>query len=465
MSTLPGAIVPTLASFACLFSKRVFERAQLLVVGAILTPGARTVAAILRTMGLAHERHFQNYHRVLSRDVWSARKAAGILLKLIVAALLAADAPVVIDVDETLERRRGARIAKKSIWHDPVRSSRSISVLSEGLRWVVMAVSVRVPWAERVWALPFFTVLTQSAAYDESVGRHHKVVHVLVEQMLAQLRRWLPNRRIVLVGDGAYCVADLLAWCAKRGICLVTRLRWDAALYAPPPARAAHQKGRPRLVGERLPKLRQVLDDSSTAWTQAEIADWYGGSGRVVEYCTGAALWKSAGKPPVAIRWVIVRDPAPGAKSDPVVLVCTDADETRAAASPQQIIGWFAHRWQIESTFRECRAHLGVETQRQWSDDAIERTTPVLLGLFSLVTLMAHHLQSSCGRLPMQQEAAWYDKKQPTFSDALAFVRQHLWQAKLSPEDIFDRSLSDYDLKQIRAETVRVLSQALARAV
>ena len=457
MSTLPGVIVPALEAFACLFSKRVFRRARLLLVGAILTPGARTVAAVLRTMGLSQERHFQNYHRVLSRDVWSSRRAAAVLLRLIVFAF-APSGPVVLNVDETLERRRGAKIAKKSLWHDPVRSSRSISVFSEGLRWLVMAVSVRVPWAQRVWALPFFTILMHSPDRDDAQNRHHKSLAILVLQMLAQVRRWLPGRDLVVVGDGSYAVVDLLGWCKKRGITMVTRLRWDACLYTPPPARPPGKRGRPAQVGMRLPKLREVLHDGKTAWNEVEIADWYGGKARRMECCTATALWKTSGSRPVSVRWVIVRDPAPGARCDPVALVCTDEN-----AACEQIIGWFVHRWQIENSFRECRAHLGVETQRQWSGPAIERTTPALFGLFSLVTLMAHHLQVSDG-IPIFQSAAWYDKKQATFSDALAFVRQHLWHERLSEEIISGGSDCTIDIQKIQTEALRLLAQALERA-
>ena len=457
--TLPRAIMPIVSAFAYLFDRRVFAHVETLLVGAILTPGRRTVAAVLRTMGLSQERHFQNFHRVLSRDAWSARKAAGIVLRMIVDAF-APEGPLVIDVDETLERRRGAKIAKKSLWHDPVRSSRSISVFSEGLRWLVMAASVYVPLAGRVWALPFFSVLMSGPKHDEKTGRHHKSLHIWVIQMLAQVQRWLPGRKIVLVGDGSYAVIELLHWCREHLVSLVTRLRWDAALYEAPPERKAGQRGRPAQVGARLPKLSQVRDDPKTVWSELVIPDWYGGKPRAMEYVTGVGLWKSNGSPAVPIRWVIVRDPAPGIRCDPVALVCTDQE-----ATVEQIVGWFVHRWQIENTFRECRAHLGIETQRQWSDAAIERTTPALLGLFSLVSVMAHRLQEA-GKddVCLKQETAWYTKERPTFSDALTFVRKEIWQARIDPQTIFRMSPNESDTRKIAEETIRMLANALARA-
>jgi hypothetical protein len=135
------------------------------------------------------------------------------------------------------------------------------------------------------------------------------------------------------------------------------------------------------------------------------------------------ALWYHGGIPPVAIRWVLIRDPQ--GKFAPQALLSTDQ-----TTDPAQIIAWFVLRWQVEVTFHEVRTHLGVETQRQWSDLAILRTTPALLGLFSLVTLFAHHL---IGEQPLPvRQAVWYTKALPTFADTLAFVRKQLWPMTLS---------------------------------
>jgi hypothetical protein len=176
--------------------------------------------------------------------------------------------------------------------------------------------------------------------------------------------------------------------------------------------------GRPRLVGKRLPSLQQVLTHRRTVWQRLKVQNWYGEGQRWVEVTSATAVWYHTGLPPVPIRWVLVRDPK--GKFETRALLCTQLDQ-----QPRQILQWFLWRWQVEVSFQEVRAHLGVETQRQWSDLAIQRTTPVLLASFSIITLLAHQLAHS-GKLPVRQ-AAWYAKIQPTFSDAIALVREQLW--------------------------------------
>lgn len=418
MLTLPKEIVSVLEAFAPLFSKPAFRLARVLVVGTILAIGRRTVTAALRAMGLEDECHFQNYHRLLNRARWSSRKAARILLNLLIAAF-AGDGPILLGGDETLERRRGDKIAKKGIYRDAVRSSKSCFVKSSGLRWVCLMLLCPIPWAKRVWALPFLSALAPSERYDEQHDRRHKKITDWMRQMLAQVRRWLPERLLIFVADGGYAALGLLAWCVCHRITVVTRLRLDAALYEPAPPHKPGQKGRPRKKGKRLPALQQVADDPKATWQTITLTQWYGQVQRTIEICSGCAVWFHGGQPPVAIRWVLVRDP--NRKFATQALLCTDP-----TASPEQILAWFVQRWQVETTFQEVRTHLGVETQRQWNDQAIERTTPALLGLFSVVTLIADQLQQ-VGRLPVRQ-AAWYVKPTPTFVDALAAVRHALWQ-------------------------------------
>jgi hypothetical protein len=205
----------------------------------------------------------------------------------------------------------------------------------------------------------------------------------------------------------------------KQPVCMITRFRLDAALYKPAPPRRPHQIGRPRVKGTRLPTLAQVAANPKTVWQRVTIPLWYGEGRRKIEIVSGTAVWRHSGQPVVPIRWVLIRDPKGKFKTQ--ALLCTDL-----MVKPVQIVKWFVLRWQLEVTFHEVREHLGVETQRQWSDQAILRTTPALLGLFSLVTLLAHqHVRR--GRLPIRQ-AAWYIKTRPTFSDALAVVREHVWQ-------------------------------------
>ncbi len=424
MLHLPRPIISVLRPFRSLFRERTWEHAKVLLVGTILTPGQRTVSAALRVMDLSHEPHFQNYHRVLNRATWSSRTLSHLLLLLLLRAFVPDDAPVVVGSDETIERRRGAKIAAKGIYRDPVRSSKAHFVKTSGLRWVSMQLLAPIPWVGRVWALPFLTVLAPSERYHATWGKRHKKVHDWGRQLIYQLRRWLPYRPLVVVADSTYAVIELLAACQRLAfpVTMVTRLRLDAALYDPAPPRDPGTTGRPRVKGARQPTLAQRLVDPQTEWQLVPVR-WYGGSRREIEVATGTAVWYHSGLPPVPIRWVLIRDPKGRFESQ--ALLGPDQEATAV-----EIVEWFVLRWQLEVTFHEVRTHLGVETQRQWSARAIERTTPALLGLFSLVTLFAHEWLRGT-RLPLRQ-AAWYPKTAPTFADTLAFVRQQLWPTVLS---------------------------------
>ena len=451
MLTLPETYCTPISKFARIFSKRVWRHAQVLLIGAILAPGKRTVTSALHVMGLSDEQHFQNYHRVLSRAVWSSLEVSRILLMLLVNTFVP-KGPVVMGIDETIERRRGAKIKAKGIYRDPVRSSRSHFVKTSGLRWLSTMLLVPIPWVKRVWALPFLTALAPSARYYESKARGHKKLTDWARQMLLQVRRWLPERALVVVADSSFAAILLLERLRRlpNPICMVTRLRLDAALYKPAPTRKPGKKGRPRLKGARLPTLEHILGDKKTVWKKVTIRDWYGEKRRQIEIVSRTAVWYHSGKPPLPIRWVLIRDPKGKFRSQ--ALLCTDLN-----VDAVQIVKWFVMRWRLEVTFREVRTHLGVETQRQWSDWAIARTTPALLGLFSLVTLLAH-CSTRRGKLPIRQ-AAWYDKPLPTFSDALAIVRYQLWQAM-----IFHTSVSEADMQKVPPVLLKRFTDALCYA-
>jgi hypothetical protein len=353
---LPADMVALLAPFAPLFSRPVWRPVQTLLVGAILSPGQRTVSSALRAVGLRHVRTFQAYHRVLNRAIWSSRSASRILLGLLVATFVP-PGPLVLGIDETIERRRGKQIAAAGIYRDPVRSSHSHFVKVRGLRWVCLMLLVPVPWATRVWALPFLTVLAPSERAAQRQRRRYNSLTTWARQRIRQVHRWQPDRSLVVVGDRTYAALELLD--AVRSVAtVVTRLRLDARLFAPPPPRLPHQKGRPRLVGARLPNLTHHLQDAKAVWTALMVSHWYGERDRPVEVLSQTAMWYSTGFPPVPIRWVLIRDPQGTFRTQ--ALLCTDLD-----AEPLQILAWFVRRWQVEVTFHEVRTHLGVETQRE----------------------------------------------------------------------------------------------------
>jgi hypothetical protein len=350
MLTWPIEFISVIVTFMPLFSKPVWEHVKVLLAGAILAPGNRTVTAALRVMGLSQEKNFQTYHRVLNRAVWSALAGSRLLLKLLLA-IFVPSGVVVCGLNDTIERRRGKRIKAKGIYRDPVRSSHSHFVKTSGLRWLCCMLLAEVRWAGRIWALPFLTVLSPSERFYQERRRQHQTLIERAWQIIQVIKRWLPDRAVVFVADSSFAVIELLHRVSHLiGASLITRLRLDAALYDPAPARTPGQKGRPRLKGQRRPSLKTVLTDPATVWTKLTIANWYGGSRREVEVTSDTAIWYHTGLPPVAIRWLLIRDPL--GEFEPQALLSTTLSHT-----PKQMLSWFVRRWTMEVTLEEARAH------------------------------------------------------------------------------------------------------------
>jgi DDE superfamily endonuclease len=437
MPSLPAEMIMVLAPFAQLFSEPVWRYAQVLVVGAILAPGKRTVSSCLRVMGLTRETHFTNYHRVLNRARWATRQAGKILLGLLVKAFVPPGATIVLGADDKA----------KGCYRDAVRSSKKHVVKCFGLKWVSMMLLVPVPWAQRVWALPFLTVLCWPPKARHK--RRHKSSVDRVRQMMKQVRRWLPERLLVLVVDGGFAAVALALACTASEVVMVSRMRLDAALYHPPEPHPAGKRGRKPTKGPRQRSLKVWAARSDTPW-ESVVVNWYHGERKALQVFSRTALWYTSGWAPVAIRFVLVRDPE-GRLSD-AAFFCTDLQ-----ATPTQILEWVVMRWSVEVTFEEARTHLGLETQRQWSENAIARTTPVLLGLFSLVTLLALRLCPT-GHIPVET-SAWYQKSTATFVDCLTVARRHLWRARY-----LNKSARHADLVQLSREAFECLLHDLPLA-
>jgi hypothetical protein len=400
-------------------------------------------------MGLHNRVSYNQYHHVLSRAVWSPMALAQTLLWLLLDTFCISGEPLIFGIDETIERRWGHKIRARGIYRDAVRSSGSHFVKASGLRWISVMLLTSIPWAGRVWALPILTVLAPSERYYQHLQRQPKTLLARALQLMKVLKRWLPGRDIVVVGDGNYAALDFLSGCQHIGVTVITRLRLDAALYDPAPPYSG--RGRPRKKGARQPNLEARLQDVNTLWHTVALT-WYGGQRRQMQIATGTAWWFHNGKPAVPIRWVLVRDPS--GKHDTIALLCTD-DQREA----RWIVQIFIKRWQVEVTFEEARRHLGVGSQRQWADAAIARTTPVLLGLFSWVTLVVMYFHRSGTSIPIRQ-SRWYVKDRPTFGDALAVVRWHLWQQR----ETFRMSSQDDDLVKVPRKYLDTLVQAVCYA-
>jgi hypothetical protein len=416
MFTLPFDVLHVLVCFAPLCSKRVWEHATVLLIGAMLAPGKRTVTSALHVMGLRYATHFQNDHRVLNRAVWARLSASRLLLGVLVAAL-APTGRLVRGRDDHIERRRGEKRTAQGISRDPVRSSRSHFVNARGLRWLRVMRLGPIPWANSVWALPFLPALCPSERSHQERGRRHTTLTDRARQRRRLGKRWQPPRALGVVADRSFAALEWLQ-AVRDAVTVVTRLRLDAARDTPAPERQPGQMGRPRTQGKRLPTLTHLLSAPQTVWRPVTIQHGYGQGPRGVETTTGTGVWEHTGLPAVPIRWVLVR--APQGKCDAQAFRCT-----ALSVEAPQVLAWFVQRWQVEGTFEAARAHLGVEPQRQWSDKAIARPTPSVLGLYSLSTLLARQILQAKQR--PRRPAAWYAKKPATFSDTLAWVRRHVW--------------------------------------
>jgi len=444
----PPEFSEIISVFSPLFSKKVFERAGQLLLGTLLTRGKRTICGVLRTLGLKDIKNWDLYHRVLSRAKWSPLLCAQKILQMLIKHF-AGTSTLVFGMDETIERRWGPKIKARGIYRDAVRSSKNHFVKCSGLRWVCTMLLTPIPWANRVWALPFLSVLAPSERFHQNCGKRHKTLSDWARQICMLLHRWLPDFELIMLGDGSYSVMELLA-STRNYLTWITRFRLDAALFDFPPPYHKGQQGRPPLKGEKLPAPQSYLDNSDTSWQQVRFSKWYGEQNKLMEITSGTALWYRGGKPIVPLKWVLVRDPE--AKHDPICIQATNLN-----LEPFKIVEHYIKRWQVEVTFEEVRAHLGVETQRQWADLSILRTTPVLMALFSIITLWANFLNHK--QLLTAFQTAWYYKPYPTFSDAVAAVRYRTWQFQLSLQ-----SFKNQDRKEIEQLFFNHLAFMAARA-
>ena len=438
-------IITMLEPFRCLFTAPTWKKLLTLLRGTLLARGRRTVTAALWHTGHEQDPNFSTFHQVLNRARWSPLQASRHLLGCIMETFGQAGGTLDIVIDETLERRWGSKIHKRGHYRDSALSSHERSVSSPGLRWIVLAVVVSVPWTKQRWALPFLCVLATTPEVSAQLGLRHKTLGMRAQQVVSLLRRWLPSVPMKLLGDRAYSILELGLHCRRQHITLIAPFRLDSMIHQPAPVRDSHTIGRPCVVGPRLPSLDHVLHDPDTTWACLTL-EWYGEGQRTLELCTGTAWWYRFGSTPLPIRWVLTRDPA--GKRPPKALFSTDQ-----TLSAEEIVYDFMKRWSLETTFEESRAYLGIETQRQWSDRAIERTTPLLFGLYSLVTLFGSALAPD-GHPPLQR-ARWYPKSVATFSDILALVRRHLWG-----NFVFPTSRSDPNVVLWPRSTLQQLAHA-----
>lgn len=424
MIELPSRFQETISTFSFAFRKDVYRKFEILLLGAIICPGSRTICNLLRSVGLRWEKNFSKYHRFLNRDKWSAKALSAVLLGLLIDAFIAADEPLVFGLDDTIERRWGRKISKRGIYRDPVRSSKSHFVKCSGLRWLSLMLLTRLPWLEKgvCWALPVLTVLCPSERFYTQQGKQPKKLTDWAAQIISWLSRQCGglNRAVFLTGDGSFATIKLFMHAQKCDVGIIARMKLNSRLYDLPPTEYPKNKRGPKPpVGERLQSMKKRIEEEHTQWESIVFSEWYGNRDKEMLMTSGIAIWRKSNTELVKIKWVLLKDPE--GKLDPVLLGCTDC-----STEGKNIVRFFVRRWRVEVTFAEVRRHLGVETQRQHADLAIERATPCLMALFSVVCLLTNVLHQHQQIEP--NHTAWYTKKGVTFSDALAAVRLEIFQ-------------------------------------
>lgn len=420
MFTIANDPLPVFPLFESAFTTTAtFLRAKLLGVAAILTTGRRTVSNLLRTVAGLTQGDPSSYHRVLSLAQWSGLTLASLLARFILRHF-GPQGRVRLVGDDTVTEHPGRKVHGKARHRDPVRSSHSYTAWRWGHKWVVLAVLVRFPFASRPWALPVLVALYRSPQDNHKRGRPHRTPAQLLQLLLRLLLRWFPDRQFLFAGDQNYGSHEMamLASQTQGRLHGVSKFYPNANLYEPPPAYSGN--GRPRVKGRKLPTPQEVV---ATAERSRLNVAWYGDGRRDVEVVTGSGHWYKAGEGLVPVRWVFVHD-----------LTGTHRDEyfysTDVTLTAPEIIEAYTGRWNIETTFEDSRAYLGLESTRGRCARTVSRAEPCLLGLYSVVALLY-------GLLPPEEQeqgaVAWEGKATVTFSDAITAVRRWLWTQWVFP--------------------------------
>ena len=488
MFVLPPAAEPLIRSFAGAFTRPSFARFSLLLAGAIVTFGRRTVSRVLWTLGpagaTAAAGHPSSFHRFFSHARWNPWPLGRILATAVIG-LLPADAPILLAVDDTVFGHRGRTVYGKGCHRDAVRSPHDPDrvVKKWGHKWVVLAVLVPLPFAtRRRWALPVLCALYRVPRVDEAEGRRHKTPCDLARGLVSALLHWFPERRFVLLGDGGFASHDLAWFCSRHRdrLTLIARGRGDLNLHAlsdddaKEPCRQT--LWRRRTGRSRAPRCRKGPKLPSPARTVAAArrgrglapgggvlptADvrWYGQSRRELELFSACGGWyRGRGNGSgalVPVRWLYTHDPQTG-KQD--WFLCTDP-----AHAPAGVVEDFAGRWSLEVTFEEGRAHLGWETTRQRCAASVLRCGPCLIALFSVVSLIFVRLwrsgSGSGSGAQRMHHTPCYHKAEPTFADALYAARRMFWDGCLLKHVLGPRRVTTLP-RQIKRTLITYLAEA-----
>lgn len=391
--------------YATAFTRPSFRNFVKLVNGWALYPGRRTVTNMITLADPEGNRAHDAYHRLIRSGRWEMASLWRTLATLAVERLADPSGPIPLDLDDTLYGKAGSKVEGAGIFRDPVRSTVHRTVYARGLNLVVLTLRVQPPWGGEPIGLPINLRLYRKG------GKSHLE---LAEEMIEEVAGWFPERQLRLCADGAYAS---LAGRELPRTRLVSRLRGDAALFLPAPARQAGQRGRPRKKGERLPTPPECASGTE-GWEQAEV-DLRGRQEKRLLMAVQAVWYQVC--PDREVTMVIARDPTGKQRDD--YLFTTDLEMT-----PAEVVSCYAGRWSIEDTFRNAKQYLGGREPQCWREKGPERAAGLSLWLYGMVWLWYVTTQGDNPQLP---RSPWYQSKsRPSFWDALTALRQQLWKAR-----------------------------------
>lgn len=420
MGKIPHTVRLLLDDLSREFSPSVWIRFRSMLMAAVMITGSRTVWRLYRLAGVETAGHFSSFHRVFSHRRWRSIRLAHLLATVLVEFFVPGGVLELVG-DDTVCQHRGEKVYGKGCHRDAVRSSHQHLVHRWGHKWVVLALRVHVPGVARTWALPVLVALYRTPEESRACSVRHKTPTQLMRGLLAVWIRWFPARISIFSGDGGFASHSLTAYAARhhKQLRLVSKFNPGAVLHSPPPKRHKKQMGRPRIVGKRQPSPAQAV--ARTGQRDRLTVCWYGGRKRRIEIVSEVGHWYRQGQGLVPVRWVYVHD-----------LSDTHRDEyfysSDATMTPRQIIESFVGRWDIEVTFAEMRAHLGLEKSRGRCRKTVLRVEPCLFCLYSLVAYWFANLPA---RQNKEIHVPWLGKTSLTFSDALVAVRSNLWRQQL----------------------------------
>lgn len=446
MAYIPNFAFPVISAFLPCFTAPTAERFIALMLSAIITVGNHTVSNLVRTLDVFLPGHPTTYHHVFSHRCWSGWQLCYVLARLLIE-MFCPDGLIHLVGDDHVLPHPGRHVFGKDRHRDAVRSSHSYTAFHYGHKWVVLSVLVKMPFSNRLWALPVLVALYHSRDWNKKHWRRHKTPPQIMEGLIAAMLRLFPTRRFSFAGDGNFATHQLARFAAthQKRLVMISRFYPKAALYEAAPRLRKVQKGRPRIKGTKLPCPKTVV--ARTKKYEHLTVAWYGGETRRIEVVKGTGQWYRIGHGIVEIKWVYVKDNE-GTHRDEYFFT---TDTTMTA---QTIVETYTGRWNIETTFQELNAHLKIGSTRCRIEMSILRQIPCLFGLYSIVVLLYANLYPSGDKT---FAIIWPGKKNVTFSDALTAVRKAIWR-----EWFFKRADQSNTFEKIPKEIQETLLRSLS---